>query len=71
MKAKAANLTVNGQVQEVQLPCTVAGFLAERGWKPTQVVVEYNGNVLERNKLATQKLQDGDILEIIIPVAGG
>ena len=41
------------------------------GWRPTQVVVEYNGHVLPRSDLVNAELQDGDRLEIIVPVAGG
>jgi len=68
MKAK---VIANGQPREVELPCTVAQFLAQCGWKPTQVVVECNGNILPRSELATRSVQDNDRLEIIIPVAGG
>jgi sulfur carrier protein len=71
MKSEPLKLVVNGEPQELQQPCTVAEFLAARGWKPSQVVVEYNGNVLPRNKMETHGLQSGDRLEIIIPVAGG
>ena len=71
MSAEPARIIANGSETRVQLPCTVAGFLADRGWKPTQVVVEHNGNVLAKNEMTTQPLRDGDRLEIVVPVAGG
>ena len=40
-------------------------------WKPTQVVVEYNGQVLGRAELTETMLKDGDSLEVIVAVAGG
>ena len=61
----------NGEEQEIGLPCTVTEFLAGLGWKPTQVVVERNGDVLAKADYDTTGLADGDRLEIIIPVAGG
>jgi thiamine biosynthesis protein ThiS len=71
MKAEFGKVLVNGQTQEISLPCTVAQFLANHGWKPTQVVVEYNGNILPRSEMEIRAIQDGDKLEIIVPVAGG
>jgi thiamine biosynthesis protein ThiS len=71
MKSERTAVVANGQRQEVKLPCSVADFLGNCGWKPTQVVVEHNGNVLGRGELGQVMLKDGDRLEIIVPVAGG
>lgn len=71
MDARTANIAANGERRKVELPCTVATFLKRCGWRSTQVVVEYNGHVLPRSDLAKAELQDGDRLEIIVPVAGG
>jgi thiamine biosynthesis protein ThiS len=49
----------------------VANFVNGCGWKATQVVVEYNGQVLERAKLSETMLKGGDTLEVIVAVAGG
>ncbi len=64
-------IIANGETRQVTDGLSVAGFLRECGWKPTQVVVEKNGNVLLRSDLNSQILQDNDRLEIVVPVAGG
>ncbi len=71
MRSERAAIVANGQRQEVNLPCSVADFVRDCGWKPTQVVVEYNGDVVGREGLGQVMLRDGDRLEIIVPVAGG
>ena len=61
---------VNGR--EIQAGASsVSEYIENAGWKPSQVVVEYNGEVLPRRKLADVRLKDGDRLEIVLPVAGG
>jgi thiamine biosynthesis protein ThiS len=64
-------IIANGKSCEVKLPCTLAEFLTERGLKPTQVVVELNGEALERGRFGEIRLKDGDRLEVVLPVAGG
>lgn len=71
MSVETVSIMANGKPQAVRLPCSVAEFLSCCGWKPTQVVVELNGQVLARPDLTTMILSDGDRLEIIVPVAGG
>jgi len=71
MSDSTAMIVLNGQPRQVKQPCSVAELLAELGWKPTQVVVERNGNVLPRAEAGATALKDGDQLEIILPVAGG
>lgn len=71
MKSVEAFISVNGRAEKLQLPCTIAGFLEKVGWKPSQVVVERNGEVVPRSQLAAIQLEDGDKLEVIVPVAGG
>ena len=71
MKAERDTILANGKEEQVQLPCSVAEFLASRSWKTTQVVVEHNGRVLRRDELSCVMLGKGDQLEVIVPVAGG
>ena len=66
-----AMILANGRSETIQLPCTVAEFLARAGFRPTQVVVELDGNVLGRETYASTQLQPGTSLEVIVPVAGG
>ena len=71
MKPEGATIMANGKQEQVQLPCSVAGFVTARGWKPTQIVAEYNGRVLGRDEMSGIMLKNGDQLEVIVPVAGG
>jgi thiamine biosynthesis protein ThiS len=71
MKSEFATIVANGQERQIELPCSVEDFLRICGWRPTQVVVEHNGNVLSRGTVANVQLKDGDCLEVIQPVAGG
>lgn len=71
MKPEPVQVIANGERRRVVAPCSVETFLLQHGWKSTQVVVEYNGAVLAREKMPTTNLADGDQLEIIVPVAGG
>ena len=66
-----ANITVNGKIAEITLPCQLSDWLQQFGWKPTQVVIELNGEVVPRSQFGNINISDGDRLEIIIPVAGG
>jgi sulfur carrier protein len=71
MKAEFATIRANGEPRRVELPCSLADFLASGGWRATQVVVEFNGQVVPRNQIGQVELRDGDQVEVIVPVAGG
>ena len=71
MKSERTTIVANGQRQEVNLPCSISDFLQSCWWKATQVVVERNGKIIERRESSQIMLEDGDRLEIIVPVAGG
>lgn len=64
-------IVANGEQREVPDGATVADLLADIGWKPEWVVVEYNGEPLARARLAAVRLAPGDRLEIVRAVAGG
>ena len=61
----------NGKPREVPDGSTIADLLASVGWKPQWVVVERNGEPVERGAFAAHALTDGDRLEIVRAVAGG
>ncbi|MCG3149947.1 MAG: hypothetical protein PCFJNLEI_03414 [Verrucomicrobiae bacterium] len=63
-----AKIIANGQEVEA---ASLTDFLAGTGWKSSQVVVELNGEVVAKAKIADVTLKDGDRLEVIVPVAGG
>jgi thiamine biosynthesis protein ThiS len=71
MKPEFATIFANGNSEQVRLPCSVSDFVTDHGWKTTQVVVEFNGRVLQRDELGETMLHGGEQLEVIVPVAGG
>lgn len=67
-----AKITVNGEVQEVQLPLTVAELLLQNDvQQPDMVSVQLNEEFLDRNEFPTQQLQEGDEVEFLYFMGGG
>jgi sulfur carrier protein len=64
-------ITANGRTFEVEGVTTVAAFVRNRGLDPRYVVVERNGEPLERTRYEEVELADGDRLELVRAVAGG
>ncbi|MDD4702539.1 MAG: sulfur carrier protein ThiS [Desulfovibrio sp.] len=65
------NIVVNGQAESCTSQICISGFLAERGYEASAVVVERNGQILARDTFAKTPLQEGDCLEIVQFVGGG
>jgi sulfur carrier protein len=61
----------NGKPYEVNADTTVASFIRERDLDPLFVVVEWNGEPLERARYGEVRLSEGDRLELVRAVAGG
>jgi sulfur carrier protein len=61
----------NGKPYEVTAETTVASFIRARELDPRWVVVELNGEPLERARYDEVKLSEGDRLELVRAVAGG
>lgn len=69
--APALRVTANGKPFEVPPGTTVAAFVRLRSLDPRFVVVERNGEALERARYEETELTDGDRLELVRAVAGG
>jgi sulfur carrier protein len=67
----SVSVVANGKAREVGDGISISDLLVEYGWKPEWVVVEYNGEPLERARYAEVRLRAGDTLEIVRAVAGG
>ncbi|MFL5800003.1 MAG: sulfur carrier protein ThiS [Actinomycetota bacterium] len=63
-------VTANGKPYEVPPATTVDAFIRQRGLDPRLVVVEMNGEALERSRYDAT-LGEGDRLELVRAVAGG
>lgn len=65
------SVVANGKPREIDDGITITELLTEYGWRPEWVVVEYNGEPLERARYPNVRLRAGDKLEIVRAVAGG
>ncbi len=63
-------ITVNGTSETIDA-CTIAEFLAEKGLIGDGVVVEYNYQIVKREKWPIVRLQESDNLEVLSFVGGG
>jgi thiamine biosynthesis protein ThiS len=64
-------ITANGEDFDVQDGASVADFIRSRDLDPRYVVVERNGQPLERKRYEELGLAEGDRLELVRAVAGG
>lgn len=64
-------ITANGRPFRVASGATVASFIRSRDLDPKFVVVERNGEPLERSQYERVRLAEGDRLELVRAVAGG
>ena len=64
-------IVANGQARPVAAGMTVAGFLAAHEIDPDLVVVERNGEILQRAAFDVVEIEPDDRLEIVHFVGGG
>ncbi len=64
-------VTANGKPYEVDPGTTVAGFVRARGLDPQFVLIERNGEPLERARYEEVGLEESDRIELVRAVAGG
>ncbi len=64
-------VVANGKEFELDRRTTVAEFIRRRDLDPRYVVVERNGEPLERSRYDDTPLEEGDRLELVRAVAGG
>lgn len=65
------HVTANGETYELPFTRTISEFIRDRGLHPQFVVVELNGEPLERSRYEEVGLEDGDRIELVRAVAGG
>ena len=64
-------LSVNGQVQRLELGANIAQLLDALELTGKRVAVERNGEIVPRGRYAVTRLSEGDALEIVVAVGGG
>ena len=61
----------NGKSRPIEDGWTVADFIRSLGSDPRYVIVELNGEALDRNRFAEVRMADEDRIEVVRAVAGG
>jgi len=62
---------INGDTREIPAGRTVTDLLAHLGLHPRLVVVEYNREILDRERYSETQVREGDSLELVHFVGGG
>jgi sulfur carrier protein len=64
-------VVTNGRTVETRPDSTVADLIRAHGLDPMYVIVERNGEPVERARYEDTALDEGDRLELVRAVAGG
>jgi sulfur carrier protein len=64
-------VVVNSRRVDVEADATVAALLEQLGVAGPYALVERNGEPVEREQYAELELEEGDLLVVARPVAGG
>jgi len=64
-------LTLNGELREIATAATISDLLASLQLAGKLVLVECNGQAVQRGDFAVTKLAEGDTVEIVRLSAGG
>ncbi len=62
---------INGELQSLPAPLSVAALLALRELAGKRVAVEKNGEIVPKSRHAETLLAAGDKIEIVVAVGGG
>ncbi len=65
------NILLNGAEQALPAQSTIADLLTHSGNAERRVAVELNQSIVPRSAHATQRLQEGDRVEIVHAIGGG
>ena len=67
-------LSINGELRLIQTKASRTSLLfviEQLEVNPKLIVVEFNGEIINSTNWSAQKVQDGDIIEIVTIVGGG
>ena len=62
---------VNGKQIALEHEVSVSELLSQQDYDPQHVAVERNGNIVPRSAYGSEKLCEGDKIEIVCFVGGG
>ena len=64
-------LSINGEPRQLPSSTSVAELIEILGYTGNRIALERNGEIVPRSSFATQRLADGDKLEVVVAVGGG
>jgi thiamine biosynthesis protein ThiS len=64
-------ININGSTRQLPDSTSVATLIEELGFGGKRIALERNGEIVPRSAFATQRLSDGDRLEVVVAVGGG
>jgi sulfur carrier protein len=64
-------LRVNGEARHCPAGLCLDAVLVALGYQPRLVVVEFNGEILPRDRWPAQPVVESDVLEVVTIVGGG
>jgi len=70
MTLSVITVTINGETRQVR-ESSVEGFVEELGLAAATVLIEHNGDALQRSEWAGRCIREGDRFEILRVAAGG
>lgn len=65
------DITLNGESRQIARGLTVRRLLESLDLQPPLVVVERNGEILDREQYGDVPVEEGDVLELVHFVGGG
>jgi sulfur carrier protein len=65
------SLRVNGEERRCPAGLMLEAVLVALGYQPRLVVVEFNGEILSRDRWSAQAVVESDVLEVVTIVGGG
>ncbi|MFZ0406653.1 MAG: sulfur carrier protein ThiS [Cyanobium sp.] len=69
--ATTLKIQVNGEPRRCRTGLTLVEVLEGLGYRPQLVVVEFNGEILPRQRWGAQAVVESDVLEVVTIVGGG
>lgn len=64
-------VNINGTKRQFPESISVASLIEEMELTGKRIALERNGEIVPRSSFATQKLVEGDKLEVVVAVGGG
>lgn len=65
------NILLNGAQEQLPAESTIADLLQHSGYADRRVAVELNQGIVPRSAHGSQRLRDGDRVEIVHAIGGG